>query len=124
MKRLLLNGAGASENPTPARRSGAKRPQSRPPKALRGLQVEELILKLLQSSPRLRTAAIAKATAAQRSTTDERLKRLRRRDRARRRQRRVASAGLTAEEVADLLAPGPASPCERWIMPLASTNFR
>jgi hypothetical protein len=33
--------------------------------------------------------------------------------RARRRRRRVASAGLTAEEIADLLAPGSASPCER-----------
>jgi hypothetical protein len=45
-------------------------------------------------------------------------------DRARRRQRRVASAGLTAEEIADLISPGPASPCERWIKPLASTSFR
>jgi hypothetical protein len=36
----------------------------------------------------------------------------------------VASAGLTAEEIADLLAPGPAAPCERWIKPLASTSFR
>jgi hypothetical protein len=45
-------------------------------------------------------------------------------DRARRRQRRVASAGLTAEKIADLLAPGPAAPCERWIKPLASTSFR
>ncbi len=39
-------------------------------------------------------------------------------DRARRCQRRVASAGLTAEEIADLLAPGSASPCERWVKPL------
>jgi len=30
----------------------------------------------------------------------------------------VASAGLTAEEIADLLAPGPAAQCERWIKPL------
>ena len=42
-------------------------------------------------------------------------------NRARRRQRRVASAGLTAEEIADLLAPGPATQCERWIKPLASS---
>ena len=34
------------------------------------------ILKLLQSSPGMRTAAIARPTSAQRSTTDERLKRL------------------------------------------------
>ena len=40
-------------------------------------QVEETILELLQSSPGMGTAAIAKATSAQRSTTDERLKRLR-----------------------------------------------
>jgi hypothetical protein len=32
----------------------------------------------------------------------------------------VARAGLTAEEIADLLKPGPASPCERWVKPLAS----
>jgi hypothetical protein len=77
MKRLLLNGAGGpSKNPTPARRSGAKGPQSNPPKALGAAQVEETILGLLRSSPGLRTAAIAKATAAQRSTTDERLKSL------------------------------------------------
>jgi hypothetical protein len=77
MKRLLMNGAGGpSVNPTPARRPGAKQPQSRHPKALQGVQVEETILGLLRSSPGLRTAAIAKATAAQKSTTDERLKRL------------------------------------------------
>ena len=71
MKRLLMNGArGPNVNPTPARRPGAKRPQ------LRGQQVEETILKLVQSSLGLRTAAIAKATAAGRSTTVERLKRL------------------------------------------------
>jgi hypothetical protein len=77
MRRLLMNGAGgAHENPTLARRPGARGPKSSQPKALRGPQVEETILKLLQSSPGLRTAAVAKATAAQRSTTDERLKRL------------------------------------------------
>ena len=77
MKRLLLNGAGGpSENPTPARRPGAKRPQSSHPKALRAAQVEKTILALLRSSPGFRTAAIANATAAQRSTTDERLNRL------------------------------------------------
>jgi hypothetical protein len=77
MRRLLLNGAGgASKNPTPAKRPGAKRPQSSHPKALRAAQVEETILKLLQSSPGNGTAAIAKLMAAQRSTTDERLKRL------------------------------------------------
>jgi hypothetical protein len=71
MKRLLMNGAGAaSENPTPTRRAIAKRPQ------LRGPQVEEAILKLVQSSPGMGTAAIAKATTAGRSTTVERLKRL------------------------------------------------
>ena len=78
MKRLLLNGA-AGEPDAPfarARRPGAKRPQSRHPKALRGLQVEEAILRLLQSSPGMGTAAIARAAAAGRSTTVERLKRL------------------------------------------------
>jgi hypothetical protein len=45
-------------------------------------------------------------------------------DRARRRQRQVASAGLTAEEIADLLAPGPAAQCERWIKPLVVYDFR
>jgi hypothetical protein len=34
----------------------------------------------------------------------------------------VASAGLTAEEIANLLAPGPAAQCERWIKPLASSR--
>jgi hypothetical protein len=36
----------------------------------------------------------------------------------------VANAGLTAEEIDDLLAPGPAAQCERWIKPLASCDFR
>jgi hypothetical protein len=78
MKRLLLNGAaGKPDVPfARARRPGGKRPQSSHPKALRAAQVEKTILGLLRSSPGLRTAAIAKATAAQRSTTDERLKRL------------------------------------------------
>jgi hypothetical protein len=30
----------------------------------------------------------------------------------------MASAGLTAEEIADLLSPGPAAHCEPWIKPL------
>ena len=76
MKRLLLNGAGPNENPTPARRPGGKRPQPSHRKPLRGLQVEETIIGLLRSSSGLRTAAIMKAAAAQRSTTVERLKRL------------------------------------------------
>ena len=36
----------------------------------------------------------------------------------------MASAGLTAEEIADLLAPGPAAQCERWIKPLVVYDFR
>jgi hypothetical protein len=77
MRRLLLNGAGSpNENPTPARRPGAKRPQSSRSKMVAAAQVEQTIIGLLRSSPGLRTAANAKATAAQRSTTDERLKRL------------------------------------------------
>jgi hypothetical protein len=45
MKRLLLNGAGgASVNPTPARRPGAKRPQSSHPKALPAVRAEETML--------------------------------------------------------------------------------
>jgi hypothetical protein len=77
MRRLLLNGAGSpNENPTPARRPGAKRPQSGRSKMVAAAQVEQTILELLRLSPGLRTAAIAKATAARRSTADERLKRL------------------------------------------------
>ncbi len=75
-KRLLLNGAGQNETPTPARRPGAKGPQPSHPKALRAVQVGQTILELLRSSPGLRTAATARATAAGRSTTVERLKRL------------------------------------------------
>ena len=64
MRRLLLNGAGSpNENPTPARRPGAKGPRSNPPRAGGAAQVEETILGLLRSSPGLRTAEIAKATA-------------------------------------------------------------
>ncbi len=77
MKRLLLNGAAGK--PTSLLPSQAARREAAAishPKALRAAQVEETILKLLQSSPGMRTAAIAKATAAERSTTDERLKRL------------------------------------------------
>jgi hypothetical protein len=35
----------------------------------------------------------------------------------------MASAGLTAEEIADLLEPGPGRPCECWVKPLASGNL-
>ena len=45
-------------------------------------------------------------------------------DRARQRQRRVASAGLNAEEIADLLAPCSAPQCERWIKPFVVYDFR
>ena len=64
MRRLLLNGAGPNENPTPARQPGAKGPRSNPPRAGGAAQVEETILELLRLSPGLRTAEIAKATAA------------------------------------------------------------
>ncbi|HWY81535.1 MAG TPA: hypothetical protein VNY10_06305 [Roseiarcus sp.] len=53
MKPLLLNGTGSNDNPTPAQRASAKGPQSSHPKALRGLQVEETIVRLLRSSPGL-----------------------------------------------------------------------
>jgi hypothetical protein len=77
MKRLLLNGAGgASENPTPAKRPGAKGPQPSHPRALRAAQVGQTIHELLRSSPGMGRAAIARATASGRSTTVERLKRL------------------------------------------------
>ena len=76
MKRLLLNGAGQNENPTPAKRPGAKGPRPNHPKALRAAQVGQTILELLRSSPGMGTAAIAQATAAGRSTTVERLRRL------------------------------------------------
>jgi hypothetical protein len=67
---LLLNGTGSpNENPTPARRPGAKRPQSGRSKMVAAAQLEQTILELLRLSPGLRTAA-------QRSTADERLKRL------------------------------------------------
>jgi hypothetical protein len=79
----------------------------------------------LRSSPGLRTAAIAKATAAQRSTTDERLNRLQ-------------AKGLIER---DAPAPGyerppdrrgdrrfararPSAQCERWIKPLVVYDFR
>jgi hypothetical protein len=77
MKRLLLNGAGGpSENPTLARRPAGKGPQPSRPKALRGQQVEEAIIRLLQTSPGMGTGAIARSTSAGRSTTVERLRRL------------------------------------------------
>ena len=84
--------------------------------------VEETILKLLKSSPGTGTAAIAKATSeidngrAVETSSGEGP------DRARRRQRRVARAGLTAEEIADLLEPSPVTRCERCIKPLASSR--
>lgn len=34
----------------------------------------------------------------------------------------MARAGLTAEEIADLLSPGSARPCERWVEPLVSAR--
>jgi hypothetical protein len=108
---VLLHGVGSpSENPTSAKRPGAKRPQSSHPKALRAAQVEETILGLLRSSPGLRRAAIAKATAAQRSTTDERLKSRQAKGLI---ERDDASAGRAADEITHLLAP--ATQCERWI---------
>jgi hypothetical protein len=69
-------GRGAKRKPYPSQAASAKRPRSTPPKALRGLQVEKTIFKLVQSSPGMGTVAIAKATAAGRSTPVERLKRL------------------------------------------------
>ena len=52
MKPLLLNGTGSNDNPTPAQRASAKGPQPSHPKALRGLQVEETIVRLLRSGGR------------------------------------------------------------------------
>ena len=122
-----MNGAaGKPDAPfARARRPGAKGRDQTTRRRFGRQRVEETILGLLRSSPGMRTAAIARATAAQRSTTDERLKRLQAKapGRARRRRRRVASAGLTAQEIADLLSPGSARPCERWIKPLVVYDF-
>ena len=126
MRRLLLNGAGSpNENPTPARRPGAKRPQraarrwSRRPRSNRRSSnccdcrrdYER------QRSPRRRRREGRRRTRIETSSGEGP-------DRARRRQRRVASAGLTAKEIGDLLAPGTAAQCERWIKPLVVYDFR
>jgi hypothetical protein len=67
MKRLLLNGAaGKPDAPfARARRPGAKRPQSSRPKKVATAEIEQAIVKLLQSSPGMGTAAIARATATE-----------------------------------------------------------
>jgi hypothetical protein len=70
MSRLLLNGTGSpNENPTPARRPAREAAAVGPLEVVAAAQVEQTILELLRLSPGLRTAA-------QRSTADERLKRL------------------------------------------------
>ena len=76
MKRLLMNGAGGQAQTLPQPGGQREAAAIAPPKALRGLQVEKTIFKLVQSSPGMGTVAIAKATAAGRSTPVERLKRL------------------------------------------------
>ena len=77
MRRRLLNGAGGRKQKTLRRPSGpARSGRSRATRRRFGRLRSKTILKLLQSSPGMGTAAIAKVMAAQRSTTDERLKRL------------------------------------------------
>jgi hypothetical protein len=75
MRRLLLNGAGPNENPTPTRRPGAKGPAIKSPKGGRGgsgRRDDPRTVAIVAGT----TNEIAKATAAQGSTADERLKRL------------------------------------------------
>ena len=69
-----MNGAGSAKR-KPYAGQAARREAAAAPRGRRK-QVGEAILKLLQSSPGMGTAAIARATTAGRSTTVERLKRL------------------------------------------------
>jgi MoxR-like ATPase len=78
-KLLLANGADPDPaRPTQAARPGAakKRPQKQHPKAAVAAEAEATIVALLQSSPGLRTAAIARTTKSSVTTTANRLKRL------------------------------------------------
>ena len=119
MRRLLLNGAGSpNENPTPARRPGAKRPQSSHPKAASGGSGR-------RDDPQAPAIVAGNGSGGDRQgdggakVDDGRaLEAPSGEGTGRARRRRVASAGLTAEEIADLLKPGPALQCERWVKPL------
>jgi hypothetical protein len=73
IRRCVLNGAGDADHrpPTQARRGAGH------PAAIRSAEAEDRILTLLKDRPGLRTAEIAEATAAKKTTTVERLRRLR-----------------------------------------------
>jgi hypothetical protein len=74
MLACLANGAEPKENPTRAKRPGAKGPQH--PNAIAAQQAEMKIVELLRETPGLKSAQIAKATGAKANTVTERLKRL------------------------------------------------
>jgi hypothetical protein len=73
---VVERGRGHKQKPYAGQAARREAAAVKPPEGASAAQVEETILKLLQSSPGNGTAAIAKVMAAQRSTTDERLKRL------------------------------------------------
>jgi DNA-binding NtrC family response regulator len=75
IKRAVVNGAESMENPTRAERPGAKGPSH--PNAIAAAAAERKIIELLQQSPGMGTAAVARAMGARTNTTAERLKRLR-----------------------------------------------
>lgn len=75
IKRLVVNGPRLRGNPTRAERPGAKGPPH--PNAMAAATAERTIIGLLQQSPGMGTAAVARATGARANTTAERLKRLR-----------------------------------------------
>ena len=74
IRKAVLNGASDMTRPTqPARPGGVEHPN-----AVAAKEAEEKILELLKAGP-LRMGEIAEATAARRTTTGERLRRLRQR---------------------------------------------
>jgi hypothetical protein len=77
MRRLLMNGAGgeAAPRPTQAGRPGDEAPPSA--KMIAAAASEARIIEVLKEHPGMGVSALAEATAAKRSTTAERLRRLR-----------------------------------------------
>ena len=125
MKRLLMNGAGGPKR-KPYSRQAARRERAatEPPEGAPGArgrrgdpQAPEVVAGAGDGSDRQvdRRREVDDGRAVEAPSGEGR-------DRARRLRRRVASASLTAEEIADLLAPCPAVSHEPWIKPLASAN--
>jgi hypothetical protein len=76
IRMAVLNGGGAPHPQSPAVMSGGEQPKTQSDRIAKSQATDEAVMTLLRSNPGMKSSAIARALAANKATTSQRLERL------------------------------------------------